>query len=334
MVSAAPTFEEIHIYLANILQDSIFVAHNISFDARFLTNEFKKVGVSVDFGQGICTLRKTSQKLAIACSSRNIMHNNAHRSLGDARATAELVKIYINDSEECTQIDFKEIAGESNPRTYRRDHFDANLAMPTTHSRRKIYFPTSNENEVAYLDTLDYLFEDSVLTSAEVESLIEISQELQISDWTRNFLNKQYINSFVVGAKRDGIFSQSEEKNVLHLVEALGIEEFDLPDFQPVKLTIPTDSIKICFTGEATFQKSIVPREKLEAIASLAGMTCVHSVTKKNCTLVVAADVHTMSGKAKKARDFEIPVISIHEFFSMPDIESIYKEILKKPDWF
>jgi hypothetical protein len=41
-----------------------------------------------------------------------------------------------------------------------------------------------------------------------------------------------------------------------------------------------------------------------------------------------------MSGKAKKARDFEIPVISIHEFFSMPDIESIHKEILKKPDWF
>jgi DNA polymerase-3 subunit epsilon len=40
-------------------------------------------------------------------------------------------------------------------------------------------------------------------------------------------------------------------------------------------------------------------------------------VTKKKCDLVVAADKSSMSGKAKKARDYGISVISVQEFLAL-----------------
>jgi DNA polymerase-3 subunit epsilon len=40
----------------------------------------------------------------------------------------------------------------------------------------------------------------------------------------------------------------------------------------------------------------------------------VSSVTKKTCDLLVAADKSSLSGKAKKARDYGIPVISVSEY--------------------
>lgn len=334
MISSAPTFEDIHVHLANILHGSIFVAHNIPFDSRFLANEYARLGVQVDFGKGFCTLSNTKQKLNVACSTRNIEHLNAHRSLGDARATAKLAYEISEGDLDFKPINFQLISGDSNPRTYRRDHFDSKLSLPTTRQRRSILFPTSDENEVSYLDVLDFFFEDSHISSDERISLNELAKELGISEWSQNFLHKQYLNSLVIAAKRDGIFSQKEREHITGLVQSLNVDGFEIPDFEPIKINSSNLSEKVCFTGEAVFEGASIPREKLEAIASQAGFTCVNSVSKKNCTLVVAANVHTMSGKAKKARDFGIPVISVEEFFHLDGVSKLYAEINKKPDWF
>ena len=37
-------------------------------------------------------------------------------------------------------------------------------------------------------------------------------------------------------------------------------------------------------------------------------------MTKMNCDLLVAADASSSSGKARKARDYGIPVLSVAEF--------------------
>ena len=49
MVEAAPTFPEIITTLAHRLHGAILIAHNLSFDARMLGYEFKRLGV--DFGR-------------------------------------------------------------------------------------------------------------------------------------------------------------------------------------------------------------------------------------------------------------------------------------------
>ena len=50
--------------------------------------------------------------------------------------------------------------------------------------------------------------------------------------------------------------------------------------------------------------------------AAQAGMQPVRSVTKKNCDLLVAADSSSQSGKARKARSYGIPVMSVDEFLA------------------
>ena len=43
----------------------------------------------------------------------------------------------------------------------------------------------------------------------------------------------------------------------------------------------------------------------------------VESVTRAACDLVVAADPSSSSGKARKARDYAIPVISVDDFVAL-----------------
>jgi DNA polymerase-3 subunit epsilon len=73
--------------------------------------------------------------------------------------------------------------------------------------------------------------------------------------------------------------------------------------------------MRICFTGKAKDKSgSEIDRSTLEKSAEDAGLIPVSSVTKKECDVVVAEDKSSSSGKAKKARDYGIPVISVKEF--------------------
>ena len=97
MVEAAPTFPEIITTLAHRLHGAILIAHNLSFDARMLGYEFKRLGVDFDAGSGLCTYRATGSKLITACRRYEITLSNQHRALADARATAALArKIFAN----------------------------------------------------------------------------------------------------------------------------------------------------------------------------------------------------------------------------------------------
>ena len=72
--------------------------------------------------------------------------------------------------------------------------------------------------------------------------------------------------------------------------------------------------MRVCFTGEAIVDGQKIDRTDLEARATQIGLQPVSSVTKKGCDLVVAADPSSMSGKAKKAREHDKPVMSIEDF--------------------
>lgn len=58
-------------------------------------------------------------------------------------------------------------------------------------------------------------------------------------------------------------------------------------------------------------------RSALDHMTAIAGLVPVRSVTKKNCDLLVAADVVTDSGKARKARAYGIPLISVADFVNL-----------------
>lgn len=92
------------------------------------------------------------------------------------------------------------------------------------------------------------------------------------------------------------------------------------------------ENIIFCFTG-----KSPKTRTEMEFIATEAGASVTKSITNKTNILVIA-DPHSMSSKAKKARKTEICMISPEQFFGMcksGTVEGINSTVFvkKEPDY-
>ncbi|GAA0937172.1 3'-5' exonuclease [Actinocorallia libanotica] len=98
MVRSAPTFDEIAHELRDHLSDRVVVAHNLPFDARFLTAQLDRAGLPApQISAGVCTLRLArralrgpSFKLPDCCEELGIPLSGAHAALADTLATAAL----------------------------------------------------------------------------------------------------------------------------------------------------------------------------------------------------------------------------------------------------
>ena len=107
MVSDAPKFYEVAKDIVELTENQIFVAHNVSFDYRFIKSEFKSLGYNFAREQ-LCTLKLSrklfpgfrSYSLGNLCSSLGIQVVNRHRAAGDAQATARLLELLLEKSEE------------------------------------------------------------------------------------------------------------------------------------------------------------------------------------------------------------------------------------------
>lgn len=97
MVATAPAFEEIADEVWTLLQDAIFVAHNVNFDYSFVKHHLKNCGYELS-SKKLCTVRMgrkifpglPSYSLGNFCRSLGIAIQDRHRALGDARATVQL----------------------------------------------------------------------------------------------------------------------------------------------------------------------------------------------------------------------------------------------------
>jgi DNA polymerase-3 subunit epsilon len=101
----APAFGDVAAELAGLLAGRVLAAHNLSFDARFLTAEYAALGypgVPLTAGHGICTMRLArhylsyaARSLADCCAVAGWRHENAHSALSDAHAAARLLGCYL-----------------------------------------------------------------------------------------------------------------------------------------------------------------------------------------------------------------------------------------------
>ena len=123
----------------------------------------------------------------------------------------------------------------------------------------------------------------------------------------------------IAAARRDGIVSEAERELIEAVTSALGVDPGLVPDATPQPKVTSLDGSRVCFTGAAVVAGIQMDRGRLEAIAAQYGMQPVASVTKTTCDLLVAADPASTSGKAQKARQYGIPVISVRDFMSQID---------------
>lgn len=107
MVANAPSFEEIAGQVFELLQDKVFVAHNVNFDYSFVKHHLKSAGYELETKK-LCTVRLARKvlpglngySLGKLTQRLGINHGNHHRAGGDAMATADLLTMILEKDTE------------------------------------------------------------------------------------------------------------------------------------------------------------------------------------------------------------------------------------------
>lgn len=102
MISQAPLFEEVAPKIFELLQDKVFVAHNVNFDYSFVRHQLNQYGYQLDCKK-LCTVRLSrkvfqghqSYSLGNICRSLGIEIEQRHRAGGDTMATVKLFELIV-----------------------------------------------------------------------------------------------------------------------------------------------------------------------------------------------------------------------------------------------
>lgn len=92
--------------------------------------------------------------------------------------------------------------------------------------------------------------------------------------------------------------------------------EFESAETQAPIEQVLIEGTRVCFTGIVDYREKYWERDDMEDVARQSGLTPVANVTKTRCDVLIAADVTTMSGKAKNAAKWGKPVYSAEEFLA------------------
>lgn len=154
MVAKAPKFDEVAKKIYSILQDKIFVAHNVNFDYSFVKAHLDKCGYSLNCKK-LCTIRLSrkilpgfpSYSLGNLCQSLGIIINDRHRAGGDTEATVKVFQLLLkNDKEQHIQKSlYRNSKEQVLPPNVPKDHFDQ---LPYTPG---VYYFHNEKGKIIYV---------------------------------------------------------------------------------------------------------------------------------------------------------------------------------------
>lgn len=166
MVSTAPAIREVLPKFLNLVENTVFVAHNVPFDFGFVNMELIKSGYEKIENRWLCTLRLARRllpkqqraNLGELSAYFGIQIRNRHRARGDSEATVkvlyELIKIAreqhgVEDIEDLLSLQFRAIRHfKREPRHFQRLRRETISHMPT---RPGVYLMKSESGDVLYV---------------------------------------------------------------------------------------------------------------------------------------------------------------------------------------
>ncbi len=154
MVAAAPDFDEVADTLYDLLNDKIFVAHNVNFDYSFVKHHLKQSGYELT-AKKLCTVRLgrkifpglPSYSLGNLCRSLNIRIENRHRAGGDAKATTVLFEYYLANNGE---VFINEMLKKSSKDQWLPIHLDKK-EVDKLPSKPGVYYFHNSKDKVVYV---------------------------------------------------------------------------------------------------------------------------------------------------------------------------------------
>lgn len=154
MVAKAPSFEDVAERIYLLLQDRIFIAHNVNFDYSFVKSHLKEAGFELNTKK-LCTVRLSrkiipglpSYSLGKLARSLDITIHDRHRAGGDSAATVEIFRALMErDSEQHIQKSLQRNSKEwILPPNVPKEHFDQ---LPYTPG---VYYFHNAKGKVVYV---------------------------------------------------------------------------------------------------------------------------------------------------------------------------------------
>ena len=331
-VMNAPTFAEIAPQLVSLLRGRVFIAHNAGFDTRFLLAELARADYPVtDPVISLCTMQLgrdllpgTGRSLADCCAAYGIDLIDAHRASVDAYATAQLLAHYIASAADPSiwNDSLARAADYSWPSTSETTHLwyaRPDVAQEQTAStfleRISTRLPeiTGPAEHQEYLALLDRCLIDRYLSAHEAQALLLLAEELGLSRRRCELLHREYFAALARIAWSDNVLTEDEMADLVDVANLLDIPSDALDaalDEPATPLVVVTSSQfelhvddLVVLTGDMAR-----PRSDWESELLSRGFAPRSAVTKK-VALLVAADPDSLSGKARKARDYGIPIV-------------------------
>ena len=330
----APLFEDIAHDVMDLLAGRVLVAHNVHFDYRFVSHEMGRTGLALPFEAHdcLCTMKLARRYLPGAgrtlkdcCDSFGVSLDNAHCAGDDAEAAAHVLSNYLRmDSENpewFSALDraffasWPTVTPKRLPPALR---FSAEEPQPHFLERLVNRLPevAGPDEHTAYLAMLDRALMDRQISTSEANSLVALADDLGIDRSSAEQLHVDYMAAMLVAAWEDGVITPEEEADLRVVATLLDIDQESITQSLAAPITGRDSSTGavlqtlVLAPGDRIVLTGDMSRDRADIETDLRSAGFVpHPAVTKAVKLVVAADPDSLSGKAKKARTYGIPVV-------------------------
>ena len=343
-VHSAPKFHGIARQLSEVLHGCVAVAgHNVRFDRSFLGAEFERIGVALPDFPTICTMKLAGGgSLVRNCEEYGVeAGGDSHEALTDARAAARLLHLLLEDApglrsevQSFAPISWPDIPFES-VRPVTRAESRINGSTPPGYIQKLLQrvpseLPREQDGSalLAYSALLERVLQDRLVDTNEGDALVDLATRWNITADQIKQAHRDFLLRLAVVALSDGVVTEAERRDLHTVAQLLAIDAQNLDallnvageklmevrDAAPIsQVSLLSDSLvgkRVCFTGECICQYDggLITRGIATQLASERGLIVQESVTK-GLDILIVADPESQSGKARKARQYGIPIL-------------------------
>ncbi|SEA07926.1 DNA polymerase-3 subunit epsilon [Bowdeniella nasicola] len=324
----APEFSEICDDLLDMVTGRVVVAHNAVFDMRFLHAELSRAGYSLsERPHAVCSMQWSrhvlgTSKLEHCCEALGIHLTNAHSALGDAAATSQLLTSLIpytmldprwgDDLERSQRYAWPRSLGRRATRIARRHSGkppapNSWMAELVSHA----VVAADETDEAAYLDLLSKALLDTSISTTEGRALASLARVSGLTRERVTELHRRFLRSLATEAWTDGVITPDEFADLTAAAQCMGLSASDVTQaLQAAKTSAEQPRTTLLSEGDRVVFTGTLSRPREDWITEIRHHGLTTGGISKSTRVVVAADPDSLSGKARTARNYGVPVIS------------------------